>query len=63
MGLEEILSFTSALNTRSIRVMEKLAMVRNPDDDFLHPLLEASHRLRPHVLFRLPRSLWLETGL
>jgi RimJ/RimL family protein N-acetyltransferase len=34
LGLEEIVSFTTTANTRSIRVMEKLGMVRNPKDDF-----------------------------
>ena len=62
LQLEEIVSFTAAINDRSIRVMEKIGMARNPKDDFLHPLLEDGDRLKPHVLFRLARSNWYGKG-
>jgi ribosomal-protein-alanine N-acetyltransferase len=52
LGLEEIVSFTSAVNLRSRRVMEKLGMARDASDDFDHPAVAAGHRLRPHVLYR-----------
>jgi len=52
LGLAEIVSFTSAINTRSRRVMERLGMSRDPADDFDHPSLTAG-RLRLHVLYRL----------
>jgi RimJ/RimL family protein N-acetyltransferase len=52
-GLEEIVSFTVPENHRSRRVMEKLGMARNPDDDFDHPSLPDRRR---HVLYRLPRA-------
>ena len=55
LGLAEIVSFTTANNARSRRVMEKLGMRWSPDDDFLHPLLPEGHPLRPHVLYRLRR--------
>lgn len=53
LGLPEIVSFTTAANTRSRRVMEKLGMQRSPADDFLHPSLPEGDPLRPHVLYRL----------
>jgi len=53
LGLPEIVSFTTAGNLRSRRVMERLGMSRTPDDDFLHPSLPDGHPLRPHVLYRL----------
>ncbi len=53
LGLGEIVSFTSAQNDRSRRVMERLQMTHNPADDFDHPALPAGHRLSRHVLFRL----------
>lgn len=53
LGLEEVVSFTSTQNHRSRRVMEKLGMRRDPDDDFDHPGLEAGDPLRRHVLYRL----------
>lgn len=56
VGLEEIVSFTSHLNVRSIRVMEKLGMTRDPADDFDHPRVSSGHRLRRYVLYRLQRS-------
>ncbi|MCA9566077.1 MAG: GNAT family N-acetyltransferase, partial [Myxococcales bacterium] len=53
LELAELVSFTSVENRASRRVMEKLGMARNPGDDFDHPRLEAGHRLRRHVLYRL----------
>jgi RimJ/RimL family protein N-acetyltransferase/predicted kinase len=53
IGLPEIVSFTSPHNTRSLRVMEKLGMTRDPDGDFEHPRVSVGHLLRPHVLYRL----------
>jgi RimJ/RimL family protein N-acetyltransferase len=52
LGLAEIVSFTVPENLRSRRVMEKLGMSRNPDEDFNHPRL-SGHRLERHVLYRL----------
>jgi RimJ/RimL family protein N-acetyltransferase len=52
LGLGEIVSFTVPANSRSRRVMEKLGMTHNPDDDFDHPLLAPGHALRRHVLYR-----------
>lgn len=51
-GLKEIVSFTAPVNVRSLRVMDKLGMKRNPAEDFDHPALPAGHRLRRHVLYR-----------
>lgn len=53
LGLPEILSFTAVTNHRSRRVMEKLGMTHNAEDDFDHPLLPAGHPLQRHVLYRL----------
>ncbi len=52
LRLPEVVSFTTAANLRSRRVMEKIGMERDPQDDFDHPLLERGHPLRPHVLYR-----------
>jgi RimJ/RimL family protein N-acetyltransferase len=54
LGLAEIVSFTAAINRRSRRVMEKLGMTHDAADDFDHPALPREHRLRRHVLYRLP---------
>lgn len=55
VGLAEIVSFTTARNLRSRRVMEKLGMIRDPSGDFAHPSLPEGDPLRPHVLYRLRR--------
>jgi RimJ/RimL family protein N-acetyltransferase len=57
LGLEEIVSFTSRLNEPSWRVMARLGMSHDPGDDFEHPRVRVGHPLRPHVLYRLSRSL------
>lgn len=58
LGLDEIVSMTVPTNVRSWRVMERLGMTRSPDDDFDHPRVAEGHRLRRHVLYRLPRARW-----
>jgi RimJ/RimL family protein N-acetyltransferase len=55
LGLQEIVSFTTAGNTRSVLVMERLGMTRDPADDFDHPNLPGDHPLRRHLLYRLRR--------
>jgi len=54
LDLDEVVSYTAAANRRSIAVMERLGMRRSGDFD--HPAVPAGHRLRPHVLYRLPRG-------
>lgn len=55
LDVPEIVAFTATINTPSQRVMEKLGMVRRPEDDFDHPSVPEGHRLRRHVLYRLAR--------
>lgn len=56
LSLEQVVSFTSTVNKRSRRVMERLGMSRDPAEDFEHPRIPEGSRLRPHVLYRLNRS-------
>ena len=53
LGIEEVVSFTSAGNARSRAVMERLGMRHDPAEDFLHPQIDVAHRLARHVLYRL----------
>jgi RimJ/RimL family protein N-acetyltransferase len=62
LALPEIVSFTSLGNQRSQRVMQKLGMARDPADDFDHPRMPEGHRLRRHVLYRLPNPGAAATG-
>jgi RimJ/RimL family protein N-acetyltransferase len=52
LGLTEVVSFTSAMNLPSQRVMQKIGMLRDPVDDFDHPRMPAEHPLCRHVLYR-----------
>jgi RimJ/RimL family protein N-acetyltransferase len=54
--------FPAAVNQPSRRVMEKLGMVRDPGEDFLHPLLPPDHPLAPHVLYRVTARAWVATS-
>jgi RimJ/RimL family protein N-acetyltransferase len=56
-GLAEIVSFTAPSNSRSMAVMQRIGMRRDPADDFDHPRLPG-HRLQRHVLYRLRRTDW-----
>lgn len=58
LQLDEIVSFTAALNHRSERVMQRLGMRHDAADDFDHPALPPGHRLARHVLYRLTRQAW-----
>jgi RimJ/RimL family protein N-acetyltransferase len=53
LGLTEIVSFTAAINHRSRRVMEKIAMTQDPREDFDHPAIPDGDPLQRHVLYRL----------
>jgi RimJ/RimL family protein N-acetyltransferase len=61
LGLTEIVSFTIPDNVRSTRVMERLGMTHDPNDDFDHPRFPPGHRLSRHVLYRIDRERWLRT--
>ncbi len=60
VGLVEVVSFTSAANQRSRRVMERLGMRRDKAGDFEHPSFAPGDLFRPHALYRL--SSGPETG-
>jgi RimJ/RimL family protein N-acetyltransferase len=62
LKLPELVSFTVPANLRSRRVMEKLGMTHDPQEDFEHPLLPEGHPLRRHVLYRLDASDWRLRG-
>ena len=55
LGLDEVVSFTTAGNARSRAVMTRLGMRYDPADDFDHPRLPEGHPLRRHVLYRAAR--------
>jgi RimJ/RimL family protein N-acetyltransferase len=56
--IESLLAYTARGNVRSRRVMERLCMRRDEHADFVHPALDAEHRLAAHVLYRLDAATW-----
>lgn len=56
VGLPEVVSFTTAGNVASRRVMERLGLTHDPPRDFLHPRLPADHPLAEHVLYAITRD-------
>jgi RimJ/RimL family protein N-acetyltransferase len=55
IGLDEIVGYTSAINTPSRAVMAALGMTRDPADDFADPTVPIANPLSPHVLYRIRR--------
>lgn len=56
LDIEEVVSFTSVLNKPSIRVMQKIGLHTNLEDDFDNPRITSGSELIRHVLYRLKRS-------
>ncbi len=63
LQLKEIVSFTSLQNLPSSRVMQKIGMHRNPEEDFDHPRVEQGDPLRRHLLYRLKNEEWKGNNL
>lgn len=59
LDLDEVVSFTSELNKPSIRVMQKIGLHTNLEDNFDHPKVPTGCPLMGHVLYRLNRSEYL----
>jgi RimJ/RimL family protein N-acetyltransferase len=53
IALDQIIGFTSQINTPSRAQMEALGMTRSPADDFADPTVPRDNPLSPHVLYRL----------
>ncbi|MBX3564593.1 MAG: GNAT family N-acetyltransferase [Sphingomonas sp.] len=52
-GIDSVAAITTPGNVRSWGLMERLGMVRAPQDDFDHP--KAIDRLRQHITYRIAR--------
>jgi RimJ/RimL family protein N-acetyltransferase len=62
LSLDEVVAFTVPHNERSRALMARIGMRHDAGGDFDHPRLAADDPLRPHVLYRLPRALWIAAG-
>lgn len=60
VGLDEIVSFTPAANTASLRVMDKIGLQRDPARDFDHPRVDAAAypQLVRHLFHALTAQRW-----
>lgn len=61
LNLGKIVSFTALNNQKSRRVMEKIGLKHNPEDDFNHPKLDRNHPLSKQVLYRLRKDEYFKT--
>ncbi|MEB6539404.1 GNAT family N-acetyltransferase [Serratia plymuthica] len=57
LQLDEVVSFTAAVNQPSRRVMARIGMAFN-GESFLHPRLPQGHPLQNHVVYRLGQQQW-----
>lgn len=57
-GLEQIRSWTTPANARSIAVMERVGMRRDAAHDFGHPRVPAGHPQHRHVMYVMDRPDW-----
>jgi len=53
LQLTEIYSFTSTLNVRSEKIMQKIGMIKI--GEFEHPKVEKGNKLRTHVLYKIEK--------
>jgi RimJ/RimL family protein N-acetyltransferase len=53
LGFAGVVSFTTRNNKRSIAVMERIGMTRDPQGDFECPQVPVGHAQRPHVLYKI----------
>lgn len=56
LQLDEVISMTTIPNKPSENVMKKIGMRKVGEFD--HPKIEAGHRLRKHVLYKIEKSEW-----
>lgn len=57
LKFDEIVAFTSIINSRSVAVMERLGMLRDTAT-FAHPGVREGSDLREHYLYRISAQQW-----
>jgi RimJ/RimL family protein N-acetyltransferase len=56
LGFFEVVGLTTPSNARSRRVLEKVGMTRDPQDDLDHPAFPAGHPMARHMLYRFKNT-------
>lgn len=54
-AIDEIAAYTAALNTPSIKVMERIGMTRDPARDYDHRNTPEGYPLRPQIAYAVAR--------
>ena len=62
LNLNEVVSFTTLANVRSMAVMQKIGM-SNSRQNFMHPDIEVAHPQCEHVLYKISRWEWQQSTL
>lgn len=57
VGLDEIVGFTTPTNHKSIRIMEKLGMTFDHEDDFFYPFVSSDNSLGAQRLYKIQNPL------
>lgn len=58
LSQDEIVAYAVATNRRSLAVMERIGLCRDPAGDFDHPRVPEQSPHRRHVLYRIRRDEW-----
>jgi RimJ/RimL family protein N-acetyltransferase len=62
LKLNEVVSFTSEKNFRSIALMKRLGLHYHPENNFEHPKLPKGHPLSYHVFYSMSKQEWLQAN-
>jgi len=57
LELNEVYSFTSVTNQKSISLMQRINML-DQKANFEHPIIPKGHNLREHVLYKITNNQW-----
>lgn len=57
LELDEVAAFTAVINKHSQLIMQRIGMI-NTQKNFNHPMLNPSHPLAEHVLYKVTQQEW-----
>lgn len=62
LDVDSVAAITAVGNAKSWGLMERLGMVRAPEDDFDHPIVPVGNPIRPHITYRIARPDMVNGG-
>ena len=57
LKIEEVVAFTAVINKHSQLIMQRIRM-SDTQENFYHPMLDSSHPLAEHVLYKMTQQQW-----